>query len=628
MNKIIKSTQLFRILLASLFVISVTSPIFAQKQKPIRATSITKSDTTIVETIETAEDEKTEVLPIIDLKEHVITGEQQVETVPIYRNPVDKSISVNVEDNPTKEGKSNRSAPAAGGDKEKKEVVQPISEIVNEFYASYGKYAETSAGLKLRKRFVDDELFTNLDYEYNEGHLPNAGFESFSGSLINIHRFNKYTQNKSEISLKQQGYRFYGAATNFNEKRTRFDLDLNSVTDFRKWSPLNFRLENGVRYLDPDNSQLFNWNVWTNISGSGAIGSTYINGSIQFILDRIEEPLNASQLDSLHSWIIRELDRNPIDYIDKIRDDIGENITINEAYFGKTQLRIERLITPRLHIRIGGTYFQYLNDYNDLLQNSFYVVPEINGEIESAAYPNFSAEFNFGIFGSVFLASDPKVVPITLSQKLNINPYLNLATPLVFEDHSQNIQIGWRRSSTYNLSFEILFDRTKIENYAMYEDIGTNDFRLNGRWYLVYDNVVELDQIRAMLNWNIHSNVQLWATARYNNYEIKSSERAKYIPYLPELELEYSLQLFPGYDIQVALNGQYAGKRDATTIDYPVKIAKIESHFFHNIYLSKKINNSFEIFINVNNITEEYIELWHGYQLPGIHGNGGIKIFW
>ena len=626
--KIIKSIQLFRIIIVSLFVISVASPLFAQKQKPTRTPSIANSDSTIVETTESTEAEKTDLLPVIDLKEHIITGEQQVETVPIYRNPVDKSISINTEDNPTKEGKSNRSAPDAGGDKEFKEVIQPVSEIVNEFYASYGKFAETSAGLKLRKRFVDDELFTNLDYKYNEGHLPEAGYENFSGSLINVHRFNKYTQNKSEISLKQRGYRFYGAANNLDEKRTRFDLDLNSVTDFRKWSPLNFRLENGVRYLDPDNSQLFNWNVWTNISGSGAIGSTYINGSIKFILDRIEEPVNTSQLDSLHSWIIRELDRNPIEYIDKIRDDIGENVTINEAYFGQAQLRFERLITPRLHIRIGGAYFQYLNDYNELLKNIFYVVPEINGEIESVAYPNFSAEFNFGIFGSVFLASDPKVLPVTLSQKLNLNPYLNLVTPLLFENRSQNVQVGWRRSSTYNLSFEVLFDHTKIENYAMYEDIGTNDFSLNGRWYLVYDNIVELDQIRAMLNWKIHSNVQLWATARHNNYKIKSSKRAKYIPYLPELELEYSLQIFPGYDIQIALNGQYAGERDATTIDFPVKIDKIESHFTHDIYLSKKINNSFEIFINVNNITDENIELWHGYQLPGIHGNGGIKIFW
>jgi hypothetical protein len=479
MNQLFQKNQLFKmtvgiIIICGLFITDLNG----QKKRPDRSFPI-EADSLSAEIPESQTpleniEEPTSSLPVLDLKEHTITGEQEVDALPSSRITLDRTIQTTSEENPTKEGKANRPAPSAGGEKDLKLITKPEVDIINEFHSSYGSWNDILLGVKLRKQYIDDELFTDISWNDNSGHIDNAEFQRFNAELTNIHRFSRYTQNKSEISLKQHTYNMYGAHWLPEEKRTRFDINLNTVSEFRKLKPMNFRIEGGVHYLDPDNTQLFNWNVWGGMNWSGALGSTYVNSEVQFMADRIEEPANTSQLDSLHSWIIRELDRNPIDYIDKIRDDIGENILLNEQYFGKFSLSLERLVLPRLHVQVGGNYFQYRNEYFPVLGISLPYESEEAGKIQSVIYPTFGAQLNLGRLGTFFVGSETDVKPDILHDLLTTNPYMDLAIAVAFEEKSQNIQIGWRRSSTYDLSFEVAFDRSRISNYGIFEDMGNS----------------------------------------------------------------------------------------------------------------------------------------------------------
>jgi hypothetical protein len=634
MNQLFQKNQNLNIIVGFMFILGLfITDLYGQKRRPERSLPVEADSlsTKLQEapTLPKNIDESTSYLPVLDLKEHTITGEQQVEALPSTRITLDRTIHTTSEENPTKEGKANRSAPGAGGEKDLMLINKPEVSIINEFHSSYGSWNDILLGVKLRKQYVDDELFTDINWNDNSGHIDNAEFQRISSNLINIHRFSRNTQNKSEISLNQHTYNMYGAQLSPDEKRTRFDINLNTMTEFRKFNPMNFRVEGGVHYLDPDNTQLFNWNVWGSLNWSGVFGSTYINSDLQLMADRIEEPANASQLDSLHSWIIRELDRNPIDYIEKIRDDIGENILLNEQYFGKFSLSFERLVLPRLHVQIGGVYFQYRNDYNPVLSSVLPYVNEEVGEIQSVIFPTIGAQLNLGRLGTFFIGSKPGVKPDILHDLLTTNQYMNLAVPVAFEEKTQNIHIGWRRSSTYDLSFEVSFDRSRISSYGVFEDIGNSTTEYSqGRWRRLYGNIIDLNVFHAMLNWKIHPRVSFWAIARISDASIFESSYANQVPYLPEFTFEYSLQASLGYGYRIVFQGISAGDRYASAFQEPTTVTVLDPYFIQNLEISKLINNHFEIFITLNNILDETYELWQGYESPGFSGYGGIKLFW
>jgi len=610
-----------------MIVIIINSTSFAQKKKPTRNTTA-QQDTSL--TVQEKPKQATDpALPTIQLKEHTIVGERIITNVPDSKKNTDKTNIPSITANPTGEGKENRFISGAGGIKIDQNIFYPTTNINNEFYSSYGRYNDINVGLKMRQQYIDDELFADLDYRWNSGHIKNSEYSYFRNTLTNIHRFSRYLQNKTQFSLTDQTYKFYGALINSEEQRSRIKLDISSTTGITGWEVANIRWDAGIRYMDPDNSQLFNWGLWTNINVSKTLGTSFFTSNIKIISDRIEIPLNPDQLDSLHAWIEQNTDQVPIKYLEKVRDDITNNSLLSNSLSGNIRSTIEHVFARNLKFKGGLNIFYHKNDNeHGLLFNNHENVP--NDEELTVIYPILGIEFNLGPMGSLFGNFEPRLENISLVQILDTNPYVNMSAPLSYNDFVSDIKLGWRRSGTYNLSFETYYNYKNINNYGIFipQDWGSANENI-GHWDIVYDNDIELHEIRALLNWRINDNISIWSSTGYKSYTFTESKHADQIPYFPKMDFDFAIRALPGFGFELLLNGQFTSEQFTSQL----KSADgnddiIEPYFTTSFYISKKIGEYIEVYGQLNNLLDVDYEIWKGYGAPRINGWGGIKVFW
>jgi outer membrane receptor protein involved in Fe transport len=245
-------------------------------------------------------------------------------------------------------------------------------------------------------------------------------------------------------------------------------------------------------------------------------------------------------------------------------------------------------------------------------------------------YPIIGMEFNLGPMGSLFGTFEPILENVSLINTLDLNPYLNMSAPLSYQDIVSNLKVGWRRSGTYDLSFETYYNYRDVNNYGIITPQSTSTAdEDSGHWDIVYNNDIKFHEIRAMLNWRFSEFIAIWSSAGYQFYEIEKSDFADQIPYFPRLDFDFVFRALPGYGIEFMLNGQFLS--DQFTLSYENENTddnKIASHFIANLSISKKISDHFELYAQVNNLLNTDYEIWKDYFAPKINGWGGIKIFW
>ncbi len=611
----------------SLILIFINSIGFSQKKKPTR-TSTVLQDTTLTIQEKPKQVEATDPgLPTIQLKEHTIVGERIIKNVPDSEKTTIKTNVPIITANPTGEGKGNRLISGAGGIKMDQSIFYPTTNISNEFYSSFGRYNDINTGIKFRKQYIDDELFVDMDYRWNSGHVENSDYHFFRNTLTNIHRFNRYVQNKTQFTLTDNTYKFYGTSTDPQEKRSRINLDFSSTTGITGWELANVRWDVGVRYMDPENSQLFNWGLWTDLNISKTIGTSFLTGNIKIISDRIEIPLNPDQLDSLHAWVEQNIGQVPILYLEKIRDDITNTKLLSNSLFANMRTTIEHVFARNLKVKGGlNISYHYSNNEHGLIfggdEGNF--VPQ-ESELTSI-YPILGMEINLGPIGSIFGIFEPTFETISLIQMLNTNPYINMSAPLTYRDIESNLKIGWKRSGTYDLSFETFYNYKDINNYGIFipQEWGTEEENI-GHWDIIYGNDIVLHEIRALLNWRINDYISVWSSTGYKNYDITVGNNVDQIPYLPKFDFDFTIRALPGYGIELMLNGQFISEQFTSQFD---NNEVLEPYFIGNLSVSKKIGDHFEIYGQLNNLLNVDYDIWEGYSAPQFNGWGGIKVFW
>ncbi|MEE8341157.1 MAG: hypothetical protein V3R52_03575 [Candidatus Neomarinimicrobiota bacterium] len=621
-----------RILVNTLFAVVLLGTLgFAQKKKPSRTTTVPQDTSITIQEKPKPAQTTDPGLPTIELKEHTIIGERIITNIPASKKTTDKSNIPVITANPTGEGKGNRLISGAGGIKMDQYIFYPTTHVSNEFYSSYGSNVDVNASLKLRKQFIDDELFIDMDYRWNDGHVKNSDHNYFRNTLTNIHRFNRYLQNKTQFTLSGDKYKFYGALVDPQEQRARMNLDVSSTTGITGWQLANIRWDVGFRYMDPDKSQLFNWGLWTELNTSKTIGSSFLTGNIKLISDRIEIPLNPNQLDSLHAWVEQNTDQVPMNFLQKVRDDITNNSLLSNSLYGNARTTIEHVFARNLKVKAGiNIFYHNSNNEHGLLFGDFEIFIAPNEDELTTIYPVFGIDFNLGPIGSIFGIFEPKLENISLVKTLNTNPYVNLSAPLSYSDIISDIKIGWKRSGTYDLSFEAFYNYREINNYGIFvpQFWGTEDESI-GRWDVVYVNDVIFHEIRTSINWQIGDYVSLWSSVGYKNYNIKNGNNADQITYFPKLDFNFALRVLPGYGIELMLNGQFVSDQFTAQFEAPENNDNIiEQYFISNFSVSKKIGTHFEIYGQLNNFLDTDYEIWKGYSLPGMNGWGGIKVFW
>ncbi|MCP4725454.1 MAG: hypothetical protein GY863_10480, partial [bacterium] len=546
------------VLITAFLCFTMSIDLMAQRRRPTRRIPVRVDTTRAGDSLRANTEQAT--LPTLDLREYTITGKNRIRILPSQRRAIEMADITKLERNSAVEGKTDRTAPGAGGNKIEGEGVfdMPMTGVVNEVYGSFGKYTDVNLGAKLRKNMENDELFIDLDANYNKGHIERAGYNYLKGNFANLHRFSNHIMNKSQLSLNWYDYQFYGA---YNPEKSRqgYYLDFSSVTDYTRFSPTNIRFEGGGRYADPDDSEIFNWDLWGRLSWSSILWKSFLKGTVEGNTDRV-------------------------------KDASSGNAPLSTGNYFKALITVERLLTDRLHIKLGGAFYQYMsenaNTYFRLEAGEWTEkMPVLIKREDNFFVPNLAVRYDMGEAGRLFVEFEPSVEPVSLMDKIKFNPYLKLTSPLSYENYSHDTKIGWRRSYVYDLSFEVYYSDKKIENYGIPDDTDLPGYELNkmGQWNLIYDNVVDLNEYRATVNWNPHPKFNFWTAFSYTDYDIDESDFAVRLPYFPDYTIDFSMQAFPGYGIQMVLDGQYISKRYVSAFDIAGGDTELDPYILSNL---------------------------------------------
>lgn len=572
----------------------------AQKKRPPQ-TKKTVQDSINAAKQDSLEEEK--ALPKLNLREYTITGRERLRVLPSDRNPVlmtdfARSVQVSV-----LQGQQNRVAPGAGGPKFGRDFSSPIGGSVNEVYASFGKYSDINAGVKYRKKFEDRELFTDLNIKNTEGHVDFAEYFSLNGSIADIRPIAQDIQNRFQVMFNTQRYKFYGSQVNPEAKRSGYYVDVSNTTDIMRFEPVQISLDVGGRYFDPDDTEYFNWDLWSKLNMRAVAGSSFITGSVLITTDRV-------------------------------KDGGSDNAPISDANYVRAQLSFERLLTPRLHLKAGASY------YNTMSENASPLFENVDGSLivtgphlvekkTSEVYPQVAITYDMGDQGRFFAEYDPRIDPFNLLEKLMYNQYLSITTPLAYEKVSQSLKFGWRRSYTHDLSFEIFYNDRSIEDFGILLD--TNQAMggtPSGSWGFMYGNRVDVNEYKATLSWNPHIRFGAWTSLSYSDYNVRESTFADRLPYVPELVSEISVSFIPGWATQIILDGRYVGERETMPFDTDIEQTELDSYFLANITIDKQWNRQVSSYIYLYNIFNQEYELWQGYFAPDFVGGAGFRFFW
>lgn len=602
----LQGNRILRVLVVSIIVlIAGQDSVIAQKQRP------PTKRTVIPDTTGTGKKKPIDVdkqLPTLNLREYTITGTERVRVLPSMRNPVDVADYTRLERLPATSDRANRVAPGAGGMKHIRTFEQPVIGGVNEAYLSIGKYSDVNAGVKYRRKFTGSELFADIDLRRNSGHVDFAENSTFSGNIADVRPLTETIQNKAQLTFNFQNYKFYGSPPDPARKRSGYYFDLNNSTEMSFFEPVQMSFQTGGRYFDPDDpggSDVFNWDAWAKLNMRSVIGSTFFFGSFEVNTDRV-------------------------------KDSGAGNAPVSDANYARAQIMMERLITPRFHLKAGFGYYHSKTKNAHLLYSTASGAPVISGPqvVEFEAndlYPQVAVTYDFGEQGRFFIEYEPKIDSFTLLDKLKQNQYLKLTTPLAYENVSQSIKVGWRRSYVHDLSFELFYNDRRIKNYGIPIDNGyVLDATQQGTWSMIYFNTIDANEYRGVLNWNPHPRFNAWTSISYTEYTVRESDFAERIPYVPNLISEVSLQFLPGWGTQFVLDGQYFDKRHYVpfNVDNSAPEPRLDDYFLCNLTISKQWNRQFSSYIYVYNIFDEEYQVWQGYMAPDLVSGAGLRYFW
>ncbi len=538
-------------------------------------------------------------LPSLELKEYTIIGKERVQILPSQRTDAELTDITARERLVEIENREAYDTPGAGGEKIGSVFNAPVAGVINELYGSFGRYSDVNAGLKLRKKFLTEEIFGDMDFRRSDGHVVNSEYYDFTGNLANLHSVSEGLDNRTEVTFNAHEYKLYGSQSSI-EERQGYTIDVSSVFQISTVEPVDLRVEIGGRYNDPDRTEIFNWDLRSRINLDAIAYSTLISGSIEWNADRV-------------------------------KDGDNDNAPINETNFAKAQLTFTRPLAERLHLRVGGSLYWYGSESAEpvitILNDTIIDINErdLVDRKNNKAYPIASLTLDLEDAGRVYVEYEPGVESVTLLSKLKVNPYLDFASPLSHEVTSQNFKVGWGRSYAYDLSFELYYNDKRINNYGYLFESGLGLGTIqDGKWTFIYDNKLDINEYSGLVNWSPDPRFNAWISGRVLDITVVESIFSDNVPYMPDLVFDYSMQYTPGYGFQIILDGQYTGKRYA----HPVNNEQLDGYFLANVTVSKRWSKVLGTYAYISNLFDEEYEIWNNYLAPDFNGGAGLRFFW
>lgn len=196
------------------------------------------------------------------------------------------------------------------------------------------------------------------------------------------------------------------------------------------------------------------------------------------------------------------------------------------------------------------------------------------------------------------------------------NPFLD-TLPAIHSSRQFGTRVGFRGTPLNNFSYNV---HAKYNN-VQYLPLFLNDTVMPNRFDVLYDTSTNILNLHVEAGYSLSEQLRFLASFDFFNYTLSDQFKAWHKPTMKfSLLTEYHItnRLKAEANIYV-LNKMWARDESYQAIELP-GVVDI------NIGASYKINDSFHIFANINNIASANYQKWYRYPSYGINGIGGIKM--
>jgi hypothetical protein len=424
-------------------------------------------------------------------------------------------------------------------------------------YAHSG-YSDNHIKLNARRFTRNHTLYANLGYERNMVHFYGFKREDFQGQPEML----DYIDDLKNKDIRQRFHHF------------------NPQIGFRS------------NYLDPSKLQ------------------HSVNLRYNFLADRYDAKEHNIGADL---GLTKQLSEDPFGLADTQKFNLAFtadyfNNAIPDTTFGMSLFRL----TPTL----SSTYRDF----------TFYVGVRALAQIDSASYARFypvaGAEIN--LINNVLIAYaslQGDMQKNTLRDLTTTNPFMNTASPLLFQNNKSTLRGGVKGSISSVASYNFSVANSSIENYALFVNDTTS--MLGNRFDVIYDNL-KLFNFRAELFSHIGERVQLMFASDYYQYTLDKEIEAWHEP-----ELKFTVSLMYNMQDKIIVSADAFTRNSiyARTFNEMGEVDKTKIHGFHvdaNIGIEYRYTKILSVFLNLNNVQNQPLQRWYNYPSQRFNVMGGV----
>lgn len=275
---------------------------------------------------------------------------------------------------------------------------------------------------------------------------------------------------------------------------------------------------------------------------------------------------------------------------------------------------------------INRNYIKF-NPYLEYSSESFRVIAGANIILENDVVPNKTSDFHIfpSLFASYHLTEsfglyagyEGDVIRNTYHTFVQENPYLGPSDELRNTIQNYQVEAGVQGSLNDALSYKTGFKFGEFTNMHFYGN-HRND---STKFQLIYDDISQVLNYHASLEWNYGAGYTLQAAANYFHYKLSEFESAWH---RPEWEINLNNSFAPNEKWLITANGNLMGGIRAINLQSG-QTATLKAI----IDLSAKVDYSFSprfsIFVAGNNLFNQSNERYWNYRVRGIQGIGGLS---
>jgi hypothetical protein len=476
------------------------------------------------------------------------------------------------------------------------ELITPINLKTEDSHTGFNNFVLAGIGTRISPVFVyrhNSKLSKNTAFGLGISHhsswlnKPEFGPSSFMNNNFNLSLDNKINNYKvkSKLFYKGEILRFYGFHP---DDFPSLDYDLESITQnlqtigIQSFMQSNTKSTDGIYHELGIDYQYFHDKFQTkehNISISGSAEKSY--KWLKF---------NAKQSVSLEAEANTYFNSDTIETSNNLQMSLLPSVKLSGDFY---------------LLKIGFTAVLHSHENSNI-----HIYPALEGGLFLL---NRSLKFYATLGGNS--------QRINFQKLANENPYVNSILPMRWQQTKLDFKGGVKALVLPGLDFNFGIEYRKTDDEVFFVTDSTSIFSNN--FSVVYDDVKVIGLL-GEVSYELNQQINLKFVYRYNKYTNSAITTAFY---KPENQLKITGEFDYNEKLKFTSSIYYVGERMASTYLASKETIHILSPYVDlNVGGIYKINDSFEVFVQLNNLLNWQYERFYNYPVNGVEFYGGITV--